>query len=69
MSARNLDVIGESSEVSLCFHSSSMDANKDNYGVSQLDSFWFHSPERICGYLGYGSQSGISDLVMLVRVL
>lgn len=66
MSARNPDVMGQISEVSLCFHSSSMDANEDNYGVSPLDSFWFHSPERICGCVGYGSQSGISDLVMLV---
>lgn len=34
VSARNLDVMGQISKVSLCFHSSSMDANKDNYGIS-----------------------------------
>jgi hypothetical protein len=48
-------VLGGKSGTSLYFLSPSKDANRDNHGVAPSDCAWFHRPERIHGWVEYGS--------------
>lgn len=56
--------MGESTDASLFFYSSSMDVNKDNFGVSPLDSSGSIVQRELVGWWDMAFQSGISYLVM-----